>query len=312
MATQPSSKIHSRIQANFSLFKSRLAARLSRKLDVIIIKDFSIDFFLIFRSSRGRPLVTIHQTASVNGALLLPGCYFYRRLIFFVYDCDSMTIRLPCPESLRWSHSTNSLKRLEKALDDEQINAIEADILMGQCTEESIICEGSLNQAGTTQSCDIVPIMAHPPNRSSCLSLQSFLNLALKPSSKHIKLDMKELRAVSATLACLLARIENCKLERDSTQQSTTIFLNADIFPGPGCRDSLECVEATSFVVECKEFRGKAKGLKNATSFDLALSLGFKVDYREKEGYTEEDCKKVSDLVRNYYLEDEFGKLLFS
>lgn len=208
---------------------------------------------------------------------------------------------LPHPTSLKWAHSTNSRQCLESALNDESINAIEADILMGSSLEE----KGAISEAN--QSWNNVPIMAHPPNRSSQLSLRSFLSLALKPAFKHIKLDMKELQAVPATLTCVLAQLGNSKQERDGNQRNTTIFLNADIFHGPGCRNSLNCVEAEPFVESCKVFRGQAEILKNAAKFNIALSLGYKVDYQSKEGYTTEDCEKMTCLVRKFCLNDEFG-----
>ena len=210
---------------------------------------------------------------------------------------------MPCPTSLKWAHSTNSRRCLESALNDENINAIEADVVIGSSLEESAI---GLNQEAD-QSPDDVPIMAHPPNRTSHLSLRTFLSLALKPPFKHIKLDMKKLQAVSATLSCLLAQIENCTEERGRDHKNTTIFLNADIFPGPGCRESSNCVEAEPFIEACMAFLGQVETLNNETRFDLALSLGFKVDYQSEEGYTKEDCEKMIILVREFHLNDGIG-----
>lgn len=216
-----------------------------------------------------------------------------------------MAIKLPCPKSIYWAHSTNSPQSLAIALNDLKISAIEADILMGHCTEENRTCDESSNYNETTQSrSNMVPIMAHPPSRISSLSLQSFLSLILNDTKKHIKLDMKESKAVSHTLTCLLTQIENSRV---ANQENTVIFLNADIFTGPGCRNSLGCVEASGFVVQCKEFVAKMTNLQKATKFDFALSLGFKVDYKSNEKYTEEDCSKMIDLVRSYCLDDDFG-----
>jgi hypothetical protein len=118
---------------------------------------------------------------------------------------------------------------------------------------------------------------------------------------------MKELQAVPATLSCLLDQIENSKQESGGSHQKTTIFLNADIFPGPGCRDSLSCVEATPFIEACISFRRQVERFKNISKFDFALSLGFKVDYHSKEGYTIQDCEKMTSLVRQFHLANDFG-----
>lgn len=216
---------------------------------------------------------------------------------------------LPCPTSLKWAHSINSRQCLESALNDESVNAIEADILMGSLLEENaIVSERSRFNLETYQSRDGIPIMAHPPSRNSYLSLRTFLSLALKPASKHIKLDMKEIQAVSATLTCVLFQIETCKQEREGKLINTTIFLNADVFPGPGSRDCLNCVEAEPFVEACREFQCQVAASNNAKRYNLALSLGFKVDYQSNEGYTREDCEKMVCLVRKFRLSDGFGR----
>lgn len=218
-------------------------------------------------------------------------------------------MELPRAASLKWAHSTNTRQCLEIALNDESINAIEADILMGIALEEkATICEKSPVNLETVR----IPIMAHPPNRSSDLSLRTFLRLALKQCTKHIKLDIKESQAVVATLYAVLAQIESNEHESEGGHRKKTIFLNADIFPGPGFRDSLDAVkvEAEPFVEACKLFQGHVKASKKAPNFDLALSLGFKVDFQSNEGYTKEDCEKMTRLVRQYRLNDGFGMYL--
>jgi hypothetical protein len=121
---------------------------------------------------------------------------------------------------------------LENALSDENVNAIEADILLGSSFDAST---KHFEESNALSARDIlsdgVPIMAHPPNRTSQLSLHSFLSRALRPPFKHIKLDMKELQVVPATLSCLLNQINNCQQESRASLH-TTVFLNADIFPG--------------------------------------------------------------------------------
>ena len=123
-------------------------------------------------------------------------------------------------ESLKWSHATNSIAKLKAALENDEITAIECDIMMGH--EDSSTME--------------VPILSHPPIRQSDLTLSHFLSLVSPIGSdgrsilqKHIKLDFKEIEALAPSL--------NQILDLHLTNPlSKTIFLNADILPGPGRR----------------------------------------------------------------------------
>jgi hypothetical protein len=81
-----------------------------------------------------------------------------------------------------------------------------------------------------------VPILSHPPSRRSDLTLSHFLSLVTSIGSdgsfilqKHIKLDFKEISALAPSLNL----ISDLHL---TNPLSKTIFLNADILPGPGRR----------------------------------------------------------------------------
>jgi hypothetical protein len=134
-------------------------------------------------------------------------------------------------ESLKWAHATNSIEKLKAALENDEINAIECDIMMGH-GDYSLMA---------------VPILSHPPIRQSDLTLSHFLSLVKLIGSdgrpilqKHIKLDFKEISA----LAPSLNQISDLHL---TNPLSKTIFLNADILPGPG-RRSEEHIDPSPFI----------------------------------------------------------------
>jgi len=159
-----------------------------------------------------------------------------------------------------WAHATNSSSKLREALVDPNVTAIEADLLMGR--DESVHDGGqqqnnssSRQQEGNT----IVPILSHPPERASDLSAENFLRQVIRehPSAsaggttsrrhyleKHIKLDFKDMDAVEPTLKLLFQEMNVSVAER-------TVFLNADIVPGPG--KSEVSVPADHFIETCME-----------------------------------------------------------
>ena len=148
------------------------------------------------------------------------------------------------PSDQSWSHATNSAEKFSVAIDDPVITAIEADIVMGR---DLLAPEGH----------PIVPIMSHPPDFTSDLSAATFLDLVTKVEStsggdginegrtlsKHIKLDFKDYDAVEPTLRIFkkLAAHGNGK----------TVYLNADILPGPGKTATDVTVPADEFVSTC-------------------------------------------------------------
>ena len=75
----------------------------------------------------------------------------------------------------QWAHSCCSASSLESAFQGPFVTAIEADILMG-----------------TMQSQQELPIMAHPPCRTSDLSFEDFWQRCLAEARHHLKLDFKD------------------------------------------------------------------------------------------------------------------------
>ncbi|AWP07047.1 putative protein FAM151B isoform 2 [Scophthalmus maximus] len=107
---------------------------------------------------------------------------------------------------VKWSHAVNSRSRLQEAVTGHT-HMIEADIIMkGHDPKE--------------------PIMAHPPDTDSDITLQEWLE-GVKAHNVGIKLDFKSLEAVSPSVALL---------EEVLADPSRPVWINADIVSGPGGR----------------------------------------------------------------------------
>lgn len=112
---------------------------------------------------------------------------------------------------ITWLHAVNSPVKLKEGL-SSNIMMFEADVLMRN------------NQVNGT------PVMAHPPDVDSNLTLADFLNQTVG-STKGIKLDFKTIAVVRPSLKML-------KNKLSGTEFKNPIWLNADILPGP-CYDKV-------------------------------------------------------------------------
>uniref|UniRef100_A0A8C3TAY4 Protein FAM151A n=1 Tax=Chelydra serpentina TaxID=8475 RepID=A0A8C3TAY4_CHESE len=94
-------------------------------------------------------------------------------------------------------------------------------------TGDVMVLEADVNIEGhNTPNETDKPIMAHPPAVYSDNSFQEWLDVVLNSSSKGIKLDFKSIKAVDPSLAILLKKSSEVKLNRP-------LWLNADILMGP-------------------------------------------------------------------------------
>ncbi|KAF5304282.1 hypothetical protein FQR65_LT18880 [Abscondita terminalis] len=170
--------------------------------------------------------------------------------------------------SITWAHAVNSQALLSAALNDSTM-MLEADVLLG-----------------TVNDSEVVPIMAHPPNVTSDLSLEEFLKQVLEyntkstSSKKGIKLDFKSIDVLESSVFILTNFYSklNCPL-----------WLNADIFPGP--------FNTTDTPVDPDRFLNSTKDFQNAT-----LSIGWKTRYGGEivnASYTDDDITTMMDFVRN-------------
>ncbi len=217
---------------------------------------------------------------------------------------NSNQSKLPNPKSLIWAHSTCSKDLLDKALGDHNITAIEADIVMGHEMND-------LKEVCPKQQ----PIMAHPPLFVSDLTFEEFIKRSLTKgnaqdqqcrlrNSKHLKLDIKEQRAIELVLTTLKSvlsahKVNNEDVNVDVNKLENTIFLNADILEGPGCRSRPLGIEAEEFIEKCLTF---TDFIHQHNRDKIAMSLGWKTDCRSFEGYTEDDVKKMCGIIEHYDL----------
>jgi hypothetical protein len=230
---------------------------------------------------------------------------------------ESQVIDPPHRQKSRWAHAVNSIDKLNAALQDEDIDSIEADVLM------------SAQRPNT-------PILAHPPGRESDLSLEMMLQAvtasvsflendstanereqtrqktsAATPFSsddnnhlascqartlqRHLKLDFKEMDVVVLSLRL----VRECHI---TNPLNKILILNADILSGPGRRDAdPSMVPADDFIKTCLEYICNEEKRENA-NMKFALSLGYKCDWTNQVGYTVDDAAAMGEVVEKYRL----------
>ncbi|XP_069483647.1 protein FAM151B isoform X2 [Ambystoma mexicanum] len=138
---------------------------------------------------------------------------------------------------------------------------IEADVLLGG------------QGLGTEE-----PIMAHPPETDSDITLREWLNETLQ-SNKGIKLDFKSLEAVNPSMVIL---------EGMKASLKRPVWINADILPGPG--GSPKAVDAECFLSTVV-----------STFPDATLSLGWTTGWhpqKNNDGYSWEMVQSMESICR--------------
>lgn len=93
---------------------------------------------------------------------------------------------------VRWAHAVNSETKLQEALADGEVDMIEADIILGK-----------IDNSG-----QFLPVMGHPPLKSSDITLNDFLLNILDFNSnsitpKGVKLDFKSIEVFEASVEIL-------------------------------------------------------------------------------------------------------------
>jgi hypothetical protein len=200
--------------------------------------------------------------------------------LFFSSSSSSHLRSIFC-EEMKWSHATNSLGKLNKAI-KENVDAIECDVILGEDGE---------------------PILAHPPRRTSDLTVDQLLHTVTDDSTvlengirnlqTHLKLDFKEEQAIKPTLDKIRHRnIQN--------PMKNKIYLNADILAGPGRADFPPTIPASAFLEACLGYIASFQKQKGELIF--AFSLGYTCNYSNDQGYLETDVAAMASLVEQYLL----------
>ncbi|XP_043967592.1 protein FAM151B isoform X3 [Gambusia affinis] len=139
---------------------------------------------------------------------------------------------------LKWSHAVNSRNALVQALSGPS-HMIEADVIIRDHDP-------------------MEPIMAHPPDTDSDITLKEWLE-KVKMTSKGIKLDFKSLEAVSPSLALL---------EDLLAEPERPLWINADILSGPSGRTA---------PVDFQAFLSLVSSLPAQTVLSLGWTTGWTV-----------------------------------
>lgn len=166
---------------------------------------------------------------------------------------------------ITWAHAVNSKKKLDAALRDENVMMLEADVIMDPVNN--------------------IPIMAHPPDNTSDLTLKLFVNTVLDQSEdqkKGIKLDFKETQVLNASKEILQEALKG-------REKIPPIILNADILRGPN-------TDVNSTVdVDGEQFLNTFDSLKQAV-----LSPGWTTDYigKNSTGYSRNNTDEMVSLLK--------------
>lgn len=169
--------------------------------------------------------------------------------------------------NIDWAHAVNDKDCLHSALDSNAA-MLEADVILGHVK--------------SSEDGPEIPIMAHPPARTSDLSLTELLtavnesNKKLK-RKKGIKLDFKSIEAFEASQEAV-ASISKTK--------EFPLWLNADILPGP--------IDATATPVDPKRFLTLC-----STQTKAVLSIGWTTRWIEhaNKGYTIKHVEEIIGLL---------------
>ncbi|XP_041957914.1 protein FAM151B [Alosa sapidissima] len=159
---------------------------------------------------------------------------------------------------IQWYHAANSRSKFNEAL-KSSAHMIEADILLRGLEP-------------------IEPIMAHPPENDSDITLQEWLEEGTA-SGKGLKLDFKSLQAVAPSMVLL---------EQVRHELQAPVWINADILPGPGAKATP--LEPQAFL------DALGVGAQNAV-----LSLGWTTGWSpntDNPGYSWEMVKKMDNVCK--------------
>ncbi|GBM24975.1 Protein FAM151A [Araneus ventricosus] len=214
---------------------------------------------------------------------------FWGCMLYNVFGCSSLLkamasskITLPSDASqVTWAHAVNSQEELKKELAGPA-DFLEADVSMGLLTG---------NEFGT-----LVPIMAHPPDTSSDISLEMWIDAVIHHNTgKGVKLDFKSLDAVEPSLGIL---------QRRSEKLNFSLWLNADILYGP-IHASITPVKDDLFLLLCHQYFPQA-----------VQSVGWTTNWypslpQDEWHYEWMYVRKMADVIRCFGYENNYPSFTF-
>jgi len=171
---------------------------------------------------------------------------------------------------ISWAHAVNSEAELQAALDNDTIDMLEADIILGQ-----------INNSGTN-----LPVMGHPPMKSSDIALNDFLLRIVdynsnSITSKGVKLDFKSIEVFEASIDIL---------DKIWKKIQFPIWLNADIVKGPVNQTKTIPVEPNRFLNACTKYKNAILSIGWTTLWGPSYYDG---------GYTDLEIADMIAVIRN-------------
>ncbi|GFY39885.1 protein FAM151B [Trichonephila inaurata madagascariensis] len=180
-----------------------------------------------------------------------------------------------------WSHAVNSRAELDRELNGST-HFLEADVSLGLLTG---------NEFGT-----LIPIMAHPPDTVSDISLETWIDTVIsRNTGKGVKLDFKSANVVEPSLMIL---------QKYSDKLNFSLWLNADILYGP-IHASIIPVKYDLFLIHCHQY------------FPTAVhSVGWTTNWfhsfpPETWHYEWMHVRKMADVIRCFGYENHYPSFTF-
>ncbi|XP_044733011.1 protein FAM151B isoform X2 [Chrysoperla carnea] len=170
-----------------------------------------------------------------------------------------------------WAHAVNDKKKLSDALSSNDVDMLEADVVLG------VLIDNPISKP--------FPIMGHPPNFISDLSLEKFLLTVFEFNqnqnvTKGIKLDFKSIDVFEQSLEIINKLYD--KMEYP-------VWINADILSGP-IESKVKPVDPDRFLSGAKQFTRSI------------LSIGWTTKYGPDNSngtYSESNIKEMINVIND-------------
>ncbi|KAG8187386.1 hypothetical protein JTE90_016932 [Oedothorax gibbosus] len=180
---------------------------------------------------------------------------------------------------ITWAHAVNSREAVERELSGP-LDFIESDVSLGVLKDRTFD--------------PLMPILAHPPETTSDISLEDFLKLA-SGTTKGIKLDFKSIEVVEPSLIIL---------QKHADKMNYSLWLNADILAGPIKASGIP-VKVDTFFLLCRQYFPTA-----------VLSVGWTTEWYityspDMWHYDWEHVRKMADIIRCFGYEGKFPTYTF-